>query len=303
MKFTFLFSFLLGFAGLWAQQDSLPFYMIEEEEVVLEFNIRDYEGGNEASFSEIFEMEGLDILAISKNPEGWSENGWRLYKVDQNIFQLRKRIDDFDEVLPWLSRYFLGRSKQEDKEAWIDWGYKDEKHKVVEQEDGNATFFLAGYPEAKKVVVTGSFNHWHTKEFKMKRVADGWELTLDIPEGSYEYKFIVDGEWMHDPANDRKVDNGVGSFNSILLLGDLIVFQLPGYLDAEAVVLSGSFSNWSEDRLQMERGGNGWFFEMPLGPGKHYYKFIVDGKWMVDPRNPLQQPDSDGNINSVLVIY
>ena len=26
-----------------------------------------------------------------------------------------------------------------------------------------------------------------------------FSATLELPEGRHEYKFIVDGEWMHDP--------------------------------------------------------------------------------------------------------
>ena len=33
--------------------------------------------------------------------------------------------------------------------------------------------------------------------------------------GTYEYKFIVDGEWMHDPLKDFKPDNR-GGYNNIV---------------------------------------------------------------------------------------
>ncbi|MCA1555217.1 MAG: hypothetical protein LC747_00845, partial [Acidobacteria bacterium] len=40
-------------------------------------------------------------------------------------------------------------------------------------------------------------------------------------EARVEYKFIADGEWINDPLNERKLDNGVGGFNNY--------FTMPGY--------------------------------------------------------------------------
>ncbi|MFY7927896.1 MAG: glycogen-binding domain-containing protein, partial [Oligoflexus sp.] len=37
----------------------------------------------------------------------------------------------------------------------------------------------------------------------------------------------------------------------------------------------------------MHKTETGWEIALHLGPGVHQYKFIADGKWMVDPANPL----------------
>ncbi len=37
-----------------------------------------------------------------------------------------------------------------------------------------------------------------------------------------------------------------------------------------------------------------------LQPGKHLYKFVVDGVWLNDPDNPNREADGSGNVNSVL---
>jgi hypothetical protein len=37
-----------------------------------------------------------------------------------------------------------------------------------------------------------------------------------LPEGRFEYKFVVDHRWQTDPANDRYCPNGLGSLNSVL---------------------------------------------------------------------------------------
>ena len=38
---------------------------------------------------------------------------------------------------------------------------------------------------------------------------------VELPEGEYQYKFIVDGDWVHDPQ-EVSVDNTLGSRNNVL---------------------------------------------------------------------------------------
>merc|ERR1711915_186615 len=45
------------------------------------------------------------------------------------------------------------------------------------------------------VLVAGDFNNWHPEE--MKQEANGvWKLTLKLPAGMYNLKFVVDGQWV-----------------------------------------------------------------------------------------------------------
>lgn len=77
-------------------------------------------------------------------------------------------------------------------------------------------------------------------------------------------------------------------------------FKLKGYADAQVLVLSGSFNNWSESQLIFGREGDEWVCRVDLIPGRYTYKFIVDGNWILDPSNPETEEDSYGNVNSVL---
>lgn len=61
-------------------------------------------------------------------------------------------------------------------------------------------------PAATSVFVTGSFNAWNITQHLMQKQPDGrWTMTLPLAPGRYEYKFVVDGEWVIDPANPIKV--------------------------------------------------------------------------------------------------
>ncbi len=163
------------------------------------------------------------------------------------------------------------------------------------------TFQLKGYDTAHKVVLTGSFNAWSTNELVMNKSADGWELPYVIGAGNYEYKFIVDGKWMPDPANN--CTSGTGDFiNSCLSVHPNHTFTLSHYTDAENVIVTGSFNNWSHESYRMIKGEGVWTFSIFLKPGKYTYKFIVDGNWMIDPANELWEGNEYDTGNSVLWI-
>jgi len=51
----------------------------------------------------------------------------------------------------------------------------------------------------------------------MKRHHDGhWEATVALAPGRYQYKFIVDGEWITDPKAQENVRNYHGTLNSVI---------------------------------------------------------------------------------------
>ncbi|HEV3470362.1 MAG TPA: serine hydrolase [Pyrinomonadaceae bacterium] len=78
-------------------------------------------------------------------------------------------------------------------------------------------------------------------------------------------------------------------------------FRLKGHTDASLVALAGTFNEWNQSRTLCGREGDGWVCRLDLPPGKHLYKFVVDGEWMPDPANPARERDPQGNVNSVLM--
>ena len=72
-------------------------------------------------------------------------------------------------------------------------------------------------PGASSVKVAGAFNAWDTGKGALKKNQKGvWTKILSLEPGSYEYKFVVDGKWMLDPACDETVGNPFGGLNSVL---------------------------------------------------------------------------------------
>jgi CubicO group peptidase (beta-lactamase class C family) len=82
---------------------------------------------------------------------------------------------------------------------------------------GNTTFRLKGHTDARLVALAGSFNEWNQSRTLCGREAEGWVCRLDLPAGKHLYKFVVDGEWMPDPANPTRERDPHGNVNSVLV--------------------------------------------------------------------------------------
>lgn len=72
-----------------------------------------------------------------------------------------------------------------------------------------------------EVLLSGSFNDWggDADHADVMTDPDGdgiFEVELDLVPGKYLYKFVVDGTWLHDPANPNKEDDGYDGFNSVI---------------------------------------------------------------------------------------
>jgi 1,4-alpha-glucan branching enzyme len=81
--------------------------------------------------------------------------------------------------------------------------------------------FVLEYSQAENVYVCGDFNDWQPVSLSPMDGRQGlWKKRLSLPPGRYEYKFVVDGNWIPDPAARESAQNGYGSLNSILEIGD-----------------------------------------------------------------------------------
>jgi hypothetical protein len=81
---------------------------------------------------------------------------------------------------------------------------------------GNTVFRLKGYAEATIVILSGSFNNWNQSQFIFGREGDEWICRIDLEPGGHTYKFIVDGNWLLDPANADTEEDAAGNVNSVL---------------------------------------------------------------------------------------
>ncbi|MDP4087015.1 MAG: alpha-amylase family glycosyl hydrolase [Bacillota bacterium] len=78
-----------------------------------------------------------------------------------------------------------------------------------------------------------------------------------------------------------------------------VVFQFQGDNSTTSVNLAGDMNGWSTSETSMTKDANNvWSVTTPaLSPGKHEYKFVVNGSnWIVDPANPTQAANGNSLI-------
>lgn len=89
---------------------------------------------------------------------------------------------------------------------------------------GVRTSFRCAAPQAAAVFLAGAFNEWSTTATPMERTPDGsWIVSLALAPGRYEYKFVVDGQWLCEPRCDAPGEdrspcapNSFGTMNSVV---------------------------------------------------------------------------------------
>lgn len=103
------------------------------------------------------------------------------------------------------------------------------RQKVKHNGNGKAMKWRAAYPVrevdfvlecagAEEVYLCGDFNKWQPASLPMIGTANPgtWKKRLVLPAGRHEYKFVVDGKWLHDAEASENVRNIYGSFNSVV---------------------------------------------------------------------------------------
>ena len=79
--------------------------------------------------------------------------------------------------------------------------------------------------KAKEVFLTGSFAKWSTQFIMIETQQNHFEISLNLPQGEYEYKYIVDGESKVDKSRPL-ISNKKGEENNYLLVIDNNAFTL-----------------------------------------------------------------------------
>jgi chromosome partitioning protein len=76
---------------------------------------------------------------------------------------------------------------------------------------------------AGDVRIAGDFNGWVPDKGvrSVIEAEDGsrvWTKILHLPPGTYQYRYVVDGEWCEDPANTNTTPSATGRMNSVLVV-------------------------------------------------------------------------------------
>ncbi|MBE9586264.1 hypothetical protein IM792_17555 [Mucilaginibacter sp. JRF] len=246
------------------------------------FRLNGFQKINKVQVAGNFNRWNADEIPLSRRGNGWQVS---MYLHD-GMFLYRFRLDG-----KWITDP-ANKNKGNDERGLI--------ASVINLGE-TVNFRLKGYANANKVCIAGSFNNWQPERIFLKKIDNIWQLSVVIPQGNYGYKYIVDGNWITDPANTCYVEDG-GETNSFISVKPNHTFKLRGYLNAQSVRVAGSFNNWDPEQYTMGRKGDEWVLNIKLPVGKTRYKFVVDGNWILDPGNKQWESNEFDTGNSVIWI-
>jgi len=96
--------------------------------------------------------------------------------------------------------------------------------KMKSQDDSSGVEFTCAGAD-KSVKVAGTFNNWVPQSLDYDNDGDFWAKYFIIPPGSYTYKYVVDGVWLHDPSKET-ADDGTGNINNVVHVEDKFTNKL-----------------------------------------------------------------------------
>lgn len=240
-------------------------------------------------------------------------------EINLNLrFPLQKELI---ETIPIFTQNDIKHLKQPQPPMYIhyiDWEEYRNSKKILRK----GILFTYRNLMAKDVYISGNFTNW--RKIKMLRNPNGifyWIQPIVTYEGQdlneYLYRFYINGIWENDPTNpNRKIfGDSVYSFyqfedpenhyldsfriiklehftdtNKLYLVEFRIhEYQLKRVLNKKeiySVSIVGNFNYWdSTSNILKKNEKDVYTFKTYLPRGTYYYKFVVDGEWILDPLN------------------
>jgi 1,4-alpha-glucan branching enzyme len=81
--------------------------------------------------------------------------------------------------------------------------------------------FVQPAGSAQLICVAGEFNFWSPTATPMRRndQLGVFEAIIPLGPGTYQYRLVIDGEWVADPYNEQVELNSYGEPNSVVRVG------------------------------------------------------------------------------------
>lgn len=130
--------------------------------------------------------------------------------------------------------------------------------------------------------IAGEFNGWSPAASDMQLKGGLWQTEVVLDPGQYQYQVVRDGKWSLDPANRDSVDNNIGGYNSLKIVGNprtdmilaetriipyaadsagikvqYLVDMIPGVGPDERKLPQECFAFWNNIRIMAQPGAGG----------------------------------------------
>jgi len=81
---------------------------------------------------------------------------------------------------------------------------------------GTVRFTVAPACDACRVFLAGDFSGW--EPVPMRRQKGTFGITVPLRPGTYQYKFVVDEQWITDPDHGEVAVSPLGTVNSVAVV-------------------------------------------------------------------------------------
>jgi len=102
-------------------------------------------------------------------------------------------------------------------------------------------------------------------------------------------------------STTKPAAGSIESVYGVRQVSDGVLFVQPGFVGSR-VCIAGEFNGWSTDAspLRFDPVLKVHHAIIHIAEGRHRYRLVVDGRWVTDQYNPIQERNSFGEANSVL---
>ena len=149
-----------------------------------------------------------NVVFLAGDFNGWKENDISLEKDSMGVFAVKLKL----EKGRYEYKFIVDGVWKEDADnpnrvpdpyggynSVVEVGAGE---KIESTKPGGRAIFTYFDPDAEAVYLAGEFNDWNPHELLMEKEEDNvWRISLELAPGEYEYKFVVDGNWVTDPMN------------------------------------------------------------------------------------------------------
>lgn len=136
-------------------------------------------------------------------------------ECDTGMITNREKYEEWTQFLDMMNWAYYLRNREEIMERKK--SKKSPAQRAEGRKNGKIKEFRLYAPDAKEAYLAGEFNSWDTRSYPMRKDKKGlWKKRIKLPFGRYEYKFFVDGDWVHDVPDTERTSNPFGTENFII---------------------------------------------------------------------------------------
>lgn len=140
----------------------------------------------------------------------FQKNGSSMNK-DQAVRGSKPKAKRIQAEKPIVTRIQPEKTDQEPREI-------DRLMRLMTHQKGRTIQFEIAAKDDSKVYIAGTFNNWDPTTHPLEHHPEDnvFRATINLPEGTHEYKFVVNGVWHLDTQCPHFAPNAHGTLNSVV---------------------------------------------------------------------------------------